>query len=116
MPVARPYQSLPIPSPGMARSFARNARLLDLGGLIPVERRTLRWRKADSNRRSPPANELVSSAGHACAPGAKDGLLAVVYLAGTKGSLQERVQPTPLLLCSADVVAETNGERKSHPM
>ena len=47
---------------------------------------THRWRKADSNRRSPPANELVSSAGHACAPGAKDGLLAVVYLAGTKGS------------------------------
>ena len=34
----------------------------------------------------PPANELVSSAGHACAPGAKDGLGAVVYLAGTKGS------------------------------
>jgi hypothetical protein len=34
----------------------------------------------------PPANELVSSAGHACAPGAKDGLGAVVHLAGTKGS------------------------------
>jgi len=34
----------------------------------------------------PPVNELVSSAGHACAPSAKDGLGAVVYLAGTKGS------------------------------
>ena len=52
MPVARPYQSLPTPSPGMARTFARNARFLDLGGLIPVERRTLRWRKTDSNYRS----------------------------------------------------------------
>jgi hypothetical protein len=51
--VARLYPSLPTPSPGMARTFARKAQLLDRGRLIPVERRTLRWREVDSNHRSP---------------------------------------------------------------
>jgi len=33
-----------------------------------------------------PVNELVSGGDCECEPGAKDGLAAVVYLAGTKGS------------------------------
>src|SRR6516164_5160847 len=33
-----------------------------------------------------PVNELVSGGDCECEPGAKDGLVAVVYLAGTKGS------------------------------
>src|SRR5262249_54333097 len=46
------------------------------------ERRTLCWRKVDSNRRS-----LWSlRPERACAPGAKDGLAGVVYVAATKGS------------------------------